>query len=249
MRYTKKHKSKNKKTRKYRKHKKTSIKINKTSKNVGRGPKLQPLDPSLSFKSLQKLFTSSNSGSNTSLIPITIADNPIRSSNFTRRPYRLQTNLSDSSILPSEIFIESNIKDTNHDISPEILNELSEQIDEQLVEKLPEVFTNTNKIEMKVKKKVKINTPDNDIKEYELGSSERNWKKPKQIISEIPKCKKERSPIPCKLKRTVFTTMQDYKEYLRLKQNSNNKSKSHHYNTIESLLSSQNSVLNRKKKY
>jgi len=248
MVYTKKYKSKNKKTRKYRKYKK----VNKTSKNVGRGPKLQPLDPSISFRSLQKLFTSSNSGSIRSLNPITIADNTIRSSNFTRRPYRLQTNLSDSSILPNELLIESNIKDSNNFITPVILSEqiIEQSVEEpfeQLVEQsVEQLLTNTNNKEKKAKT-VKINTPDNDIKEYELGSSERNWKKSQKIIPGIPKCTKKLTPIPCKLKRTVFTTKQDYKDYLSLKQKSNNTSKSHHYDTIESLLSSQNSVLKRKK--
>lgn len=100
-------------------------------------------------------------------------------------------------------------------------------------------------------KKVQINTSENEIMEYTLGSSEREWKQATPIKG-VPKCKSRPSvyDFPCKKKRTVFNNLRDYEGYLVSKESRNEstgyKSKSQHYDDIEAMLMWQGSDLRRK---
>lgn len=100
-------------------------------------------------------------------------------------------------------------------------------------------------------KHVQINTHENELYEYSLGTSERQWKKNDRITG-IPKCKKPkfRRDFPCKIKRTVFNNFDDYADYLQLKHDNNYstgyKSKEEHYDDIEAMLMWKGSDLQRK---
>jgi hypothetical protein len=96
-------------------------------------------------------------------------------------------------------------------------------------------------VPQRTQKRVQINTPENELYEYSLGTSEREWKKNKRIKG-IPKCRNPpfRSEFPCKLKQTIFSNLRDYEQYLQLKEDKNYstgyKSKQQHYDDIESML-------------
>lgn len=121
--------------------------------------------------------------------------------------------------------------------------------------KLPPIGSSVRKTNksnrVSVKKRVKINTPENELYEYSLGSSEREWKK-NERIRDIPKCKKPKfkRDFPCKIKRTIFNNFDDYLDYLQLKQDKNYstgyKSKEEHYDDIEAMLMWKGSDLFRK---
>ena len=99
------------------------------------------------------------------------------------------------------------------------------------------------------KKRVQINTPENQILEYTLGSSELEWKK--HISNEdIETCKKhptDSDDFPCKYKNTVFKNKKAYDAYKAIKDERNTsvgyKSKTKHYDDIETMLRSQGSNL------
>lgn len=101
------------------------------------------------------------------------------------------------------------------------------------------------------RKNVRINTPENIIQEYSLGSSEKDYKRASPIRG-IPTCKnpKRASDFPCKKKRTVFRTKKQYEAYKDLLESRNEstgyKSRSEHYDDIESMLMYQGSDLLRK---
>jgi len=100
-------------------------------------------------------------------------------------------------------------------------------------------------------KHVQINTPENELYEYSLNSSERQWKKLTPVRG-IPRCRNPESyeDFPCKLKRTVFNNLREYNKYLDLKEDRNYstgyKSKTEHYNNIESMLMWKGTDLSRK---
>lgn len=102
-----------------------------------------------------------------------------------------------------------------------------------------------------VRRRVRINTPENEILEFTLGSSELEWKK-KSPIRGIPICKNptEEDDFPCKMKRTIFKNKKDYDKYKKLKMERNEstgyKSKSEHYDDIETLLMTEGYNLLRK---
>lgn len=94
-------------------------------------------------------------------------------------------------------------------------------------------------------KRVKINTPENIIREYSLGSSEREWKQrtPTEGIHNCKKYPKKTSDFPCRKKNTIFRNKKEYEDYKELKSERNKsvgyKSKSEHYDDIETMLMSQ----------
>ena len=95
-------------------------------------------------------------------------------------------------------------------------------------------------------KQVKLNTPENIVKEYTLGTSEREYKlNNPQII--IPTCALKNPKFPCKKNQTVFNNEQEYNEYLDLRKIKNvstgYKSRRKHYDEINSALNSQGSQL------
>ena len=101
------------------------------------------------------------------------------------------------------------------------------------------------------RRRVQINTPENQILEYTLGSSELEWKK-KSPIRGIPICKnpREEEDFPCKMKRTIFKNKKDYDKFKKLKSERNTstgyKSRSEHYDDIETLLMGEGYTLLRK---
>ena len=101
------------------------------------------------------------------------------------------------------------------------------------------------------RKRVKINTPENEIYEFSLGSSEKDWKKISPIRG-IPNCKHPIYPedFPCKKKITVFKNKKEYDRYLDMLESRNEstgyKSRSDHYDDIESILMYKGSDLVRK---
>ena len=101
------------------------------------------------------------------------------------------------------------------------------------------------------RKRVQINTPENEVLEYTLGSSELEWKKLSPIRG-IPKCKhpKDEYDFPCKMKRTIFKNKKSYDKYMKLKSQRNEstgyKSRSEHYDDVESALMTEGYTLLRK---
>ena len=101
------------------------------------------------------------------------------------------------------------------------------------------------------RRRVQINTPENQILEYTLGSSELEWKK-KSPIRGIPTCRNptEEDDFPCKMKRTIFKNKKDYDKFKKLKSQRNEstgyKSRSEHYDDIETLLMTEGYNLLRK---
>jgi len=94
------------------------------------------------------------------------------------------------------------------------------------------------------RKNVQINTPENNIYEFSLDSSEKEFKKASPIKG-IRKCNNpiDEDDFPCKMKRTIFRTKTEYNNFKKLKKQRNEstdyKSRSQHYDDIESLLTEQ----------
>jgi len=91
-------------------------------------------------------------------------------------------------------------------------------------------------------KEVRINTPENEIYEYYLASSEKDWKLPEKVRG-IQKCGKhphKRDDFPCKMKRTIFNSKKEYEDYEMMKdmrnESTNFKSKREHYDNIDTVL-------------
>ena len=108
-----------------------------------------------------------------------------------------------------------------------------------------------NRYEEIAPKEVRINTPENEIYEYYLASSEKDWKLPQKDKS-IPICKKKphkKSHFPCRRKNTVFNSKKDYEEYEFMKdmrnESTNFKSRKTHYDDIDSMLMLQGDELYR----
>jgi hypothetical protein len=251
---SKKYKNKNKRT-----NKKRYNKYNKTRKNLGRGPKMAIRLPPLSMPDSSRFTIMENPISKFRLTPLIIKDNPISTFKNNQTPILsiipeiTDTNIYTNTDTNTNTDLNTNLitleyeNETPSIVSEQVLDQLSEQVLDQI---LSNDLNNSNKNnKTKKKKQVKINTPENELKEYELGSSEKNWKKTKKIISEIKKCKKERTRFPCKIKRTVFTNRDDYQEYLNLKMDKNSsindRTKSEHYDFINNLLRSQGKYLRR----
>jgi hypothetical protein len=102
--------------------------------------------------------------------------------------------------------------------------------------------TSPNRYEKIAPKEVRINTPENELFEYYLASSEKDWKQ-KEKIHGIQKCvkhPKKRSDFPCKMKRTVFYTKKEYEDYEDMKDMRNEstgyKSRMSHYDDIDTML-------------
>jgi hypothetical protein len=108
-------------------------------------------------------------------------------------------------------------------------------------------------ISIKSSRHVIINTPENEILEYTLGSSEKEWKQKTPVNRDIPKCKinEAANNFPCKYKRTIFKSKKDYNDWRNLKHERNistgYKSKTQHYDDIDTeLLLEGNESLTRK---
>ena len=102
--------------------------------------------------------------------------------------------------------------------------------------------TSPNRYEKIALKEVRINTPENELFEYYLASSEKDWKQ-KEKFHGIQKCTKhpkKRSDFPCKMKRTVFYTKKEYEDYEDMKDMRNEstgyKSRASHYDDIDTIL-------------
>ena len=102
--------------------------------------------------------------------------------------------------------------------------------------------TSQNRYEKIAPKEVRINTPENELFEYYLASSEKEWKQ-KEKFRGIQKCvknPKKRSDFPCKMKRTVFYTKKEYDDYEDMKDMRNEstgyKSRASHYDDIDTML-------------
>jgi hypothetical protein len=112
-------------------------------------------------------------------------------------------------------------------------------------------LSNGRSVSNTTRKRVQINTPENIVQEYSLGSSEKRYKKNRRITG-ITKCVNptNEDDFPCKLKNTVFRTKKDYDKFKIMKRERNEstgyKSRSEHYDDIESILTSQGSELLRK---
>lgn len=93
-------------------------------------------------------------------------------------------------------------------------------------------------ITSKSKRQVLINTPENVVIEYTLGTSEKEWKK-NSLSRRIPKCKnpKRSRDFPCRYKRTIFKTKKQYNNWQNLKYDRNEstgyKSRSEHYDDVD----------------
>jgi len=108
-----------------------------------------------------------------------------------------------------------------------------------------------NRYESIAPKEVRINTPENQIYEYYLASSEENWKHAEKDKS-IPICKKKphkRHHFPCRRKNTVFNSKKEYEDYEFMKdirnESTNFKSRKTHYDDIDSMLMLQGDELYR----
>lgn len=99
----------------------------------------------------------------------------------------------------------------------------------------------TKNVTAKSRRHIIINTPENEVLEFSLGTSEKEWKQD-SINRKIPKCKKPKrnSDFPCRYKRTVFKTKKQYNRWQDLKHERNvstdYKSRSEHYDNIDLLL-------------
>ncbi len=108
-----------------------------------------------------------------------------------------------------------------------------------------------NKFETLGVKEVRINSPENEIYEYYLASSEKDWKLAEKVKG-IQKCGKhphKRSDFPCKMKRTVFNNKKEYEDYEMMKdmrnESTNFKTKREHYDDIDTILQLQGDELYR----
>jgi hypothetical protein len=101
------------------------------------------------------------------------------------------------------------------------------------------------------RRRVQINTPENVIQEYSLGSSEKEFKRATPLRG-IPQCKNPKYPhdFPCKKKRTIFKNKKAYDKYRELAISRNvstdYKSRSEHYDDVELMLTNQGYDLLRK---
>lgn len=109
----------------------------------------------------------------------------------------------------------------------------------------------SNRYEELAPKGVRINTPENELFEYYLASSEKEWKQ-KDKMKGIQKCvkhPKHRSDFPCKMKRTIFNNKKEFDDYEDMKDMRNEstgyKSRREHYDDIDSILMLQGDELYR----
>jgi hypothetical protein len=109
----------------------------------------------------------------------------------------------------------------------------------------------SNRYEKIAPKEVRINTPENEIFEFYLASSEKDWKQADKIkgVQKCVKHPKYRSDFPCKLKRTIFNNKKEYEDYEDMKDMRNEstgyKPRTSHYDDIDSMLMLQGDELYR----
>ncbi len=109
----------------------------------------------------------------------------------------------------------------------------------------------SNRYEKIAPKEVRINTPENELFEFYLASSEKEWKQADKIkgIQKCVKHPKYRSDFPCKLKRTIFNNKKEYEDYEDMKDMRNEstgyKNRTSHYDDIDSILMLQGDELYR----
>ena len=103
----------------------------------------------------------------------------------------------------------------------------------------------------KPQKEFRIVTPENEIYEYYLASSEKEWKQNDKIKG-IQKCIKnphKKSDFPCKMKNTIFNTKKEYDDYEYMRdirnESTNFKTRKTHYDDIDIDLIFQGSELYR----
>jgi hypothetical protein len=103
----------------------------------------------------------------------------------------------------------------------------------------------------KPQKEFRIVTPENEIYEYYLASSEKEWKQTDKIKG-IQKCIKhphKKSDFPCKMKNTIFNTKKEYDDYEFMRETRNEstnfKTRKTHYDDIDIDLIFQGSELYR----
>jgi hypothetical protein len=103
----------------------------------------------------------------------------------------------------------------------------------------------------KPQKEFRIVTPENEIYEYYLASSEKEWKQ-KDKFKGIKKCDKhpdKKSDFPCKMKNTIFNNKKEYDDYEFMRdirnESTNFKTRKTHYNDIDTVLMLQGSELYR----
>jgi hypothetical protein len=100
----------------------------------------------------------------------------------------------------------------------------------------------SNRYEQIAPKEVRINTPENELFEYYLASSEKDWKQADKIkgIQKCVKHPKNRSDFPCKMKRTIFNNKKEYEDYEDMKDMRNEstgyKTRMSHYDDIDTIL-------------
>ena len=109
----------------------------------------------------------------------------------------------------------------------------------------------SNRYEKIAPKEVRINTPENELFEYYLASSEKDWKQADKMkgVQKCVKHPKNRSDFPCKLKRTIFNNKKEYDDYEDMKDMRNEstgyKTRMSHYDDIDSILMLQGDELYR----
>lgn len=103
----------------------------------------------------------------------------------------------------------------------------------------------------KPQKEFRIVTPENEIYEYYLASSEKEWKQNDKIKG-IQKCIKnlhKKSDFPCKMKNTIFNNKKEYDDYEFMRdirnESTNFKTRKTHYDDIDTVLMFQGSELYR----
>ena len=103
----------------------------------------------------------------------------------------------------------------------------------------------------KPQKEFRIITPENEIYEYYLASSEKEWKQNDKIKG-VQKCIKnphKKSDFPCKMKNTIFNTKKEYDDYEFMRETRNEstnfKTRKTHYDDIDIDLIFQGSELYR----
>lgn len=103
----------------------------------------------------------------------------------------------------------------------------------------------------KPQKEFRIVTPENEIYEYYLASSEKEWKQNDKIKG-VQKCIKnphKKSDFPCKMKNTIFNNKKEYDDYEFMRdirnESTNFKTRKTHYDDIDTVLMFQGSELYR----
>ena len=103
----------------------------------------------------------------------------------------------------------------------------------------------------KPQKEFRIVTPENEIYEYYIASSEKEWKQNDKIKG-IQKCIKnlhKKSDFPCKMKNTIFNNKKEYDDYEYMRdtrnESTNFKTRKGHYDDIDTVLMFQGSELYR----